>query len=136
MTHLDTSFLFKLYVVELDSATAIAKFGLLSGPAAISNLSDVEMATSFYRKLPVAQAQRCYANYRADESQGVLQRVDLSAAVYQLAGSLAGQYAATFKLRSLDTLQLATALHYGATALGTYDDRLKRAAQAAGLAIL
>jgi len=66
----------------------------------------------------------------------VFRKVSLDDAVYLQAERLAELYTTTLKLRSLDLLHLATAMRYGVSALGSFDQRLRAAAQALGLALL
>ncbi|WP_409254890.1 type II toxin-antitoxin system VapC family toxin [Granulicella mallensis] len=53
-TFLDTSFLIKLYIPEIHSDKAVAIASQLSGSVAVSALTDVEMASALFRRLPGA----------------------------------------------------------------------------------
>ncbi len=49
--YVDTSFLLKLYVFEAESAAALDRFSRISDPV-INTLTDVEVASALFRKLP------------------------------------------------------------------------------------
>jgi len=132
-SYLDTSFLWKLYVVEERSNEAVAWFNVYSGDVFVSELSDVEMATSLHRRFLNFEANEIYADYLNDRNVGSLKWLNVNASVYALAVERAKKYSGRFGLRSLDTIQLAIALHYEAEEMATYDDRLALAARAAGL---
>ncbi len=129
----DTSFVMKLYTFERGSAEALELAGRIANDAAVSTLTDVEMASSLFRQRPPAQAAEIYSNYWRNRREGMYQELRLDDAVMLGALQLA---AAGRRLKSLDTIQLATALHYGANAMAVYDGELRVAAEAMGLKVL
>ena len=135
-SYFDTSFLLKLYVTEPDSVQAIQLFRRSSDKAMISWLTDVEVSTSVYRTFPRSEAELIYGTYQTDRKAGVYECLSMPREAFTLAATLAERYGERYRLRSLDTLHLATALHYGATGIGTYDDRLIAVAVAVGLQVL
>ena len=62
-TYLDTSFFIKLYVFEPESPLAVSQMQDISAPL-VNDLTDVEVASSLYRKLP--QTQLSYSDYIDD----------------------------------------------------------------------
>jgi predicted nucleic acid-binding protein len=134
-TFLDTSFLIKLYIPEIHSDKAVAIASQLSGSVAVSALTDVEMASALFRRLPGAQAQGIYDKYRRNRGSGLFQEFPVNDMIYLSARTLAERHAAAFLLRSIDILHLATALHHGATGMATFDDKLAKAAAALGLQV-
>ena len=55
-SYLDTSFMYKLYVNEDQSDRAVNWFRTYPDDVVISDLSDVEMTSSLYRRLPRERA--------------------------------------------------------------------------------
>ena len=134
-TYLDTSFLLKLYVWEQDSASALDAFPHFS-ESFVSTLTDVEIASALFRKLPTLIARRVHSMYKRDRAASVFLQIPLTDQLYELAQQLVEQHSGDLSLRSLDALHLATALHYGAASLATYDRRLRIAAERVGLSTL
>ncbi len=128
----DTSFVTKLYTSERGSAEALDLAERIASDAAVSTLTDVEMASSLFRQRPAAQAADVYLNYRRNRREGMYQELHVDDAVMVRAAQLAQ---AGLKLKSLDNIQLATALHYGASAMAVYDGELRIAAETMGLKV-
>jgi predicted nucleic acid-binding protein len=136
VSYLDTSFLYKLYVNENASAEAVAWFRGYKGDIAISDLSDIEIASSLFRNFPRSQALQAHEIYAGDRMIGVYTRFAMGEEVFESAAIIAQKYAGQYKLRSLDILHLATALHYRVDSIATFDTRLADAAEALGLTVL
>jgi len=134
--YLDSSFLLKAYVQETNSADVVRYLQYETGPLLISLLTDVEVVSSHFRKLQPAEARMLLAAYRSNRASGAFQVVPLTEGVYGLAQSLAERYSGKILLRSLDLLHLATALEHGAASLATYDEKLRSASEASGLAVV
>lgn len=64
-TYLDTSFFIKLHVFEPESPLAVSQMQDISAPL-VNDLTDVEVASTLYRKLPQAQANLSNADYIED----------------------------------------------------------------------
>ncbi len=60
----------------------------------------------------------------------------MSETTYASAQMIAEQYSGPYKLRSLDILHLATALHYKVDSIATFDKKLAAVAAAFGLEVL
>ncbi len=123
-TYLDTSFLLKMYVYEAESQVAQATFSTLADPM-INSLTDVEVASALFRRLPLSEAESTYADYKRDRRNRIYRKVRISEATFEYARVLAEQYSGPLLLRSLDLLHLAT-----------YDRRLATAATQLGLSVV
>jgi predicted nucleic acid-binding protein len=130
--YFDTSFMAKLYLPEAESGEAVALAAGLAGDVAISTLVDVEMASLLFRQLKPERARGVYAIYLRNRRAGVYKVLRIDDAVMVRARELA---AAGLRLKSLDTIQLATALHYGANAMAVYDGELRTTASGMGLRV-
>ena len=134
-TYLDSSFLVKLYVPEQDSAAAVTLASRILGTPRISTLTEVEVASAILRRSPKANADSLYATYRRNRGDGLYTLVELNTATFSIARGLVERYARQFSLRSLDAVQLATALQIGAREFVTLDGDLTKAAEAEGLTV-
>lgn len=134
--YLDSSFLAKLYLPERDTPAALALAKTLRGTPMISLLSDVEVASAILRRLPEVDAKALYSVYRRNRDSGLYRVVLIDQETFLLARELVERYARVFSLRSLDAVQLASGLQYGASAFVTTDGNLAKAAAAEGLAVL
>jgi predicted nucleic acid-binding protein len=134
-SYLDTSFLIKLYVTEPDSGDAVSWFRRNVGEVFISSLTDLEVAAALYRKLPAARAAEAHKIFLEDRVLGVYRKVNIDETVFEDAGALVVRCADTFRLRSLDAIHLASALHTSAAEFATYDARLAGAAMFMGLKV-
>jgi len=98
-------------------------------------LTDVEVASAILRKSTGPNASVLYAADRSNRHSGAYQVVDADAQTYVLARQLVERYARLFSLRSLDAVQLATALQIGASEFVALDRDLIKAAEAEGLTV-
>ncbi len=136
LNYLDTSFLLKGYVNEEGSSLVTAYVRDPQQILLVSALTDLEMSAALANKLGAEQARQVFSIYRADRVVGVYGELTMTAGVWAHAEAVASQYANLLHLRALDTLHLATALHYGAENIATYDQRLAAAAAALGLSVV
>jgi predicted nucleic acid-binding protein len=134
-TYLDSNFVVKLYVPEHDSPAAVALASRIIGTPRISTLTEVEVASAILRRSPKATAESLYAMYRRNRAEGRYLVVEVDTSTFSFARQLIERYARLFSLRSLDALQLATALQIGARDFITLDVNLTRAAEAEGLTV-
>ena len=134
--YLDSSFLAKLYLPERDTPAALALAKTLRGTPTITLLSDVEVASAILRRLPEVDAKALYSMYRRNRDNGLYRVVPIDRETFLLARELVERYARVFSLRSLDAVQVASALQYGAREFVTADENLAKAASAEGLAVL
>ena len=71
--YLDTIFFIKLHVFEPESPVAVSQMQDISAPL-VNDLTDVDAASSLYRKLPQTQANVSYADYIDDCDKARLQK--------------------------------------------------------------
>ena len=136
MIYLDTSLLVKLYVPEPDSP-AIVDAIHADSQIVLSDLAQVEFASAVARLVReglLGKARGRDLLRRLDADWKRFFRVQVSDAVIEESRSVLKRHA----LRTLDALQLGTALVVGRSApsalrFGTADRRLARAAEAEGL---
>jgi uncharacterized protein len=137
-TCFDTSALFKLLVLESDSAGAVAAWNSAADPAA-SVIGYVELRAALARAHHagrVPSGRYADVHLRMEEAWREVTRVYLDDAVVVAAGRLAERHALT----ALDAIHLASALSLREpgedVALVTFDRRLAEAALAEGLTVL
>ena len=132
ISYLDTSFLVKLYISEVDSDVAVE---LLNDPLVeptISSLSEVEMATAIMARAGrLKDGQRGidlelpYIQFRAERARGLYRVVAVDSNSFELARELGERHSKSLGVRALDVLHVAIALQHEAVSLifGTFDDR-------------
>ena len=136
----DTSFLFSLYVPDVNSAVAAAKMQRANFPLHLTDLGEVEMANAialrlFRKELQPSEAKNVLSLFRKDVQEGVAQIVPLSALAYQLAGQIAELHTPRLGTRTLDVLHVAAALALKADAFYTFDRKQAQLASAVGLRV-
>ena len=136
----DASFLFSLYVLDVNSAAASAKMRRAVLPLLLTDVGKIEILNAvglrlFRKELRPAQAKKVYGLFREDIEQGVVQIVPLPAAAYQQAEQIARKHTPLLGTRTLDVLHVAGALVLKADAFYTFDQKQARLATAVGLAI-
>ena len=136
----DTSFLFSLYVPDVNSAVAAAKMQRANFPLHLTDLGEVEMANAialrlFRKELQPSEAKNVLSLFRKDVEEGVARIVPLSALAYQLAGQIAELHTPRLGTRTLDVLHVAAALALKADAFYTFDRKQAQLASAVGLRV-
>jgi predicted nucleic acid-binding protein len=139
LPYVDTSALAKLYVLEADSDAFEAWFADAM-PVAISLLARVEMASLLRKhartgRLDAARVAEIEADLEGDVAAGCIVVVDVPAATLHLARALIANHS-VHGLRTLDALQLASAIGSSARTFVTADDKLAGAARACGLQVV
>ncbi|HEY5328544.1 MAG TPA: type II toxin-antitoxin system VapC family toxin [Acidobacteriaceae bacterium] len=139
--YLDTSFLIKLYVYENDSLEAARSLAASKAKRVINRLTGIEVATTFRRKsldgyLTASESQMAVGSFNEDMSVGLYDRKPVGEAVFALAEDLVERHGDFIRLRSLDLLHVATALHYGIDGFATYDVQLRVLVERVGLELL
>jgi predicted nucleic acid-binding protein len=89
----------------------------------------------FHGVLSDEDASRFYIAFEADREANVWAEMSIPDAAYETAMELARKHGPQIPMRTLDTLHVACALALGAREFWTFDERQKRLAKAAGLAI-
>jgi predicted nucleic acid-binding protein len=137
----DASFLFSLYVLDVNSAAASAKMKRAVLPLLLTDAGKIEILNAvglrlFRKELLPTEATKVYGLFREDGEQGVVQIVPLPAAAYQLAERIARKHTPLFGTRTLDVLHVAGALALKARAFYTFDIKQAKLATALGLRVL
>ena len=70
-SYLDTSFLVKTYIAERESEDVTEFINQQVGELLVSSLSDVEIVSTLYRRLPRVEAESASALYRFDREHGL-----------------------------------------------------------------
>ena len=136
----DASFLFSLYVLDVNSAAASAKMKRAVLPLLLTEVGKIEILNAvalrlFRKELQPAEAKKVYALFRQDIEQGVVQIVPLPAAAYQQAEEIARRHTPLLGTRTLDVLHVAGALVLKADAFYTFDQKQAKLATPVGLTI-
>jgi predicted nucleic acid-binding protein len=136
----DASFLFSLYVLDVNSAAASVKMRRAVLPLLLTDVGKIEILNAvalrlFRKELRPAQARKVYALFRQDIEQGVVHIVPLPAAAYQQAEQIARTHTPLLGTRTLDVLHVAGALVLKADAFYTFDQKQAGLAAAVGLTI-
>ena len=136
----DASFLFSLYVPDVNSARAAAKMKRADLPLFLTDLGEIEIVNAiglrlFRRELQPAEARKARDLFSEDINQGVVQIVPLSAAAYQQAARIARTHTPNFGTRTLDVMHVAGALALKANIFYTFDTRQAKLASALGLRV-
>ncbi len=135
ISYLDTSFLLKAYLPEIGSHQVSTFLGE-TPVVLITALTDLEIYAAIYRKLTLPEADLVIRTYQEDRDAGLYQEVAMSGTVYVLARQLAKEFCGRVRMRSLDLLHLATALHHDVRVFATFDEDLGTAAMAVGLSVI
>jgi predicted nucleic acid-binding protein len=134
----DSSFVVSLYVPDSNSDEALVQMTGLSTPLWLSTLGEIEIVNAFqldlFRKeILSAELRNVLSSFRADVDSGVFSIRPMSALMYDESRRLSATWSATLGTRSLDILQVASALVLKAETFLTFDARQKKLAKAAGL---
>lgn len=137
----DASFLFSLYVLDVNSARASAKMRSAELPLLLTDVGKVEVLNAvglrlFRKELGPAQAKKVYDLFREDIEQGVVHVVPLPAAAYQQAEQITRRHTPLLGIRTLDVLHVAGALALKADTMYTFDQKQAKLAIAVGLKVL
>ncbi len=136
----DASFLFSLYVPDVNSAMVSAKMKRVVLPLVLTDVGKIEILNAvglrlFRKELRPAEAMKVHALFREDIEQGVVRIVPLPAAAYRQAEQIARTHTPLLGTRTLDVLHVAGALVLRADAFYTLDKKQARLATALGLRV-
>lgn len=137
--YLDSSALAKIYLPEQESADLNA--ALLGHRALlVSDLAITEVVSALCRRCRAGEVRpavpgKVHRQILAHVEQGFFMRVELTSPVHRQAESRLLRASAGPILRGMDALHLALALSAGAVTMVAFDQRLRAAAAAAGLAL-
>ena len=136
----DASFLFSLYVLDVNSAAASAKMKRAALPLLLTDVGKIEILNAvglrlFRKELRPAEAMKVQGLFREDIEQGVVQIVPLPAAAYRQAEQIARAHTPLLGTRTLDVLHVAGALVLKADAFYTLDKKQASLAATLGLRV-
>ena len=134
----DTSFIVSLYVPDANSDLATARMPEIAPPLVLSLLGEVELMNAlqlyvFRREIHESDLRAALAVFRADVEAGLLLVKPMSEAMYVEDRRLSMRWSAKLGTRSLDILQVASAIVLQVDTFVTFDVRQKKLAKAAGL---
>ncbi|HOY56922.1 MAG TPA: type II toxin-antitoxin system VapC family toxin [Verrucomicrobiota bacterium] len=141
-TYVDTGILAKSYVLESDSAAAIAILEAVGDPLVFSHVHALEIPNAirlkrFRGEITAAEETAAVRAFRADVDAGRLARPDYDLpAVFIRAEGLSAKHSGGIGSRSLDLLHVAAALEAGCTTFASFDDRQRKLAALAGLKLI
>ena len=136
--YVDTSCAASLYVADSHSSAAAAETAKSSKPLLLSSLGELELTNAlhlalFRKELLPADLSAALAAFRADVDTGIFAIKPMSETIYAEARRLSARWSATLGTRSLDILQVASAIVLEAEIFLTFDARQKKLAKAARL---
>ncbi len=137
----DSSFLFSLYVQDANSPAVAARVKQTKLPLLFTDLGELEIANAvalrvFRMELQPLEAREVLALFRRDAESGVLRIIPVPSAAYQQAAQIAARYTPALGTRTLDILQVASALALKADTFYTFDRKQAKLASSLGLRIL
>jgi predicted nucleic acid-binding protein len=140
MVYLDASVTFSLYGVDRNTPGALSLIRHATLPLLLSALCELETLNAislrvFRGDLSERDAARVRLNFQADLIAGVYKQRPLPLTAFDRAFTLSERITPTIGVRAADLLHIAAALELGASTLYTFDQKQKRAAQAAGLIV-
>jgi predicted nucleic acid-binding protein len=136
----DSSFLFSLYVQDANSAAAAARMKNAILPLLFTDLGELEIANGialriFRKELQAFEARHVLALFRRDAESGVVRIVPLPTSAYQQAAQIASRHTPTLGTRTLDVLQVASAVVLKADIFYTFDRKQAKLASTLGLRV-
>lgn len=136
----DSSFLFSLYVRDVNSPAAVARMKNVALPLLFSDLGELEITNSaalrvFRKELQPLEAKHVLTLFRHDVESGVVRVIPLPSSAYQQAAQIAARFTPTLGSRTLDVLQVVSALGMKADTFHTFDQRQAKLAAAVGLRV-
>ena len=135
----DTSFLFSVYIRDVNTTAALAYLGRHPAPLPVTGLQHCELVNAirlsvFRRNTPKALADAALKKVEQDFASGNLINIPLASAdLFDEALHLSGTHTEILGVRTLDLLHIAAAIRTKATLLLTFDHRQFAGAKAVGL---
>ena len=134
----DTSFLASFYISDSYSREAAARMANLPPPLLLSSLGELELVNLlqvrlFRKESRDSSANAARAAFRADSDSGILSIRPISDEILAEARRLSTRWTAKLGVRSLDIVQVASAIVLNADSFHTFDNRQQKLAKAAGL---
>jgi predicted nucleic acid-binding protein len=134
----DTSFLVSLYVLDANSALAVASMEQAKLPILLTPFGELELTNAislrlFRRELPASKVKAAQALVRKDLSEGVLLQKPLPEGLFDRAMQMARRRTPQLSTRTLDVLHVASAVKLQADTFYTFDRNQEKLAKAEGL---
>ena len=136
----DSSFLFSLYAQDANSAAAIARVKYAVAPLLSTDLGELEITNGaalrvFRKELRPGEAKSVMDLFRKDIESGVVRIIPLPSSAYQQAAQIAARHTPALGTRTLDVLQVVSALVLKADTFFTFDQKQAKLASALGLRV-
>ena len=136
----DSSFLFSLYAQDGNSPAAITRVRYAVAPLLSTDLGELEITNGvalrlFRKELRSIEAKSVLDLFRKDIESGVLRIIPLPSSAYQRAAQIAARYTPALGTRTLDVLQVVSALVLKADTFFTFDQKQAKLASALGLRV-
>lgn len=136
----DSSFLFSLYAQDANSAAAIARVKYAVAPLLSTDLGELEITNGvalrlFRKELRPIEARSVLDLFRKDIETGVVRIIPLPSSAYQQAAQIAARHTPALGTRTLDVLQVVSALVLKADTFFTFDQKQAKLASALGLRV-
>jgi predicted nucleic acid-binding protein len=136
----DSSFLFSLYAQDANSAAAIARVRYAVPPLLSTDLGELEITNGvalrlFRKELRPIEARSVLDLFRKDIETGVVRIIPLPSSAYQQAAQIAARHTPALGTRTLDVLQVVSALVLKADTFFTFDQKQAKLASALGLRV-
>lgn len=140
MIYLDASVVFSLYCPDRNSALAVSLIATGHGPYILTSLCEFEAVNAFslrvFRKeIGEQQANQARQKLDANIDSGAYLVRPLPEGAFARAKALSKKITPSVGVRAADLLHIAAALELGASALYTFDQKQRQAAQAVGMAV-
>jgi predicted nucleic acid-binding protein len=136
----DSSFLFSLYVQDVNSSIAAARMKHANLPLLFTDLGELEITNGlalrvFRKELEPLEARNILNLFRGDAESGVLRITSLPSSAYQQAAQIATRHTPSLGTRTLDVLQVAAAVVLNADTFYTFDRKQAKLASLVGLRV-
>lgn len=140
ITFADSSFLFSLYAQDANSANAAVRVRSAVLPLLSTDLGELEIANGaalrlFRKELRPVEAKSVLELFRKDIESGVVRIIPLPSSAYQQAVKIAARHTPALGTRTLDVLQVVSALALKADTFLTFDQRQAKLASVLGLRV-
>ena len=137
----DTSFLFSLYVPDVNAAAALATMRRLKSHLLTTDFGEFEFVNAlnlsiFRGQMQPADKKHVLDLFRVDARSGLIQVSPLTSAIFGRARQLAHDQTSALGTRALDVLHVASALSLKANTFLTFDLRQRKLARVSGLRVL
>ncbi|MDR1145091.1 MAG: type II toxin-antitoxin system VapC family toxin [Verrucomicrobiales bacterium] len=141
VSYADTGFIISLYLEESTRAVALEAIGKLQQILPITPLHELEFRNAlnlrlWRKEITVAERDTVARKFEIDIADELYERVEVPAPeLWHTAMRLSNRHTPSAGTRALDLLHVAAALTLQAGELLTFDERQRRMALAAGLAV-